>query len=183
MKKKYRYIILASVVLCAVGFSGCGVSHKSPEKVVKSLIEAYAQGKEKKIKDCYGAKKETDENLQKQIDATLKYFEVHEAEKVEIQECNVLSETEEYSYVYILYDFVLDNKNSYPCINTYMVGKEDKKYYVLAPEKVTEEMSKEAATEYSDFMTTDTYKNYVTRYETFIKKNPGYEEKIAGKLS
>lgn len=183
MKKKYKYIVLASVVLCSICFWGCGVSHKTPEKVVRSLIESYANGKEKNVKDCYGVKKDTDENLQKQIDATLKYFEAHNAEKVEIEECNILSETESYSYVYILYDMVLDSKNSYPCISTYMVGKEDKKYFVLPPEKITEDMSKEAASEYSEFMTTDTYKDYVTRYETFIKKNPGYEEKIAGKLS
>ena len=41
----------------------------------------------------------------------------------------------------------------------------------------------QAAEKYSDFMQTDAYKDYVTAYETFTKKNPGYEEKIASKLS
>ena len=41
----------------------------------------------------------------------------------------------------------------------------------------------QAAEKYADFMKTDAYKDYVTAYETFTKKNPGYEEKIASKLS
>ena len=44
-------------------------------------------------------------------------------------------------------------------------------------------MSQAAADEYAKFMTTDTYKGYTVAYDTFIKKNPGYEEKIAGKLA
>lgn len=85
--------------------------------------------------------------------------------------------------MYIIYHMVLENKQEYPCISTYMVQKEDKKYYVLPPAKITDEMSKTAASEYAKFMTTDAYKTYTKDYETFIKKNPGYEEKIAGKLS
>lgn len=57
------------------------------------------------------------------------------------------------------------------------------KYYVLMPSKITDDMKKTAASKYAEFMNTDPYKNYVTAYETFTKKNPGYEEKLATKLS
>ena len=43
-------------------------------------------------------------------------------------------------------------------------------------------MNQQAADDYAKFMTTDAYKNYAKDYDTFIKKNPGYEEKIAGKI-
>ena len=33
-----------------------------------------------------------------------------------------------------------------------------------------------------NFMNTQAYKDYTTAYDKFIKKNPGYEEKIAAKL-
>ena len=78
---------------------------------------------------------------------------------------------------------MLKNKQEYPCIATYMVKEKDNKYYVFAPSEITEEMSQAAADEYAKFMTTDTYKGYTVAYDTFIKKNPGYEEKIAGKLA
>ena len=32
-------------------------------------------------------------------------------------------------------------------------------------------------------MTTKTYTDYTKAYEVFLKKNPGYEDKIAGKLN
>ena len=44
-------------------------------------------------------------------------------------------------------------------------------------------MRTQAATDYADFMTKDVYKDYAKAYEKFIKKNPGYEDKISGKIS
>lgn len=183
-----RFIIIGMGVLLVLlllifGLKGCGVSHKSPEGVVKSLIKAYGDGNEKKIKQCYGAQKDTEEALQKEIDATIKYFKAHNTKKIEIQECDVLSENEKYTYVYVNYCLELDNDQAYPCISTYMTNKENGKYYVLPPSKITDEMRQQAASDYVKFMTTNTYKNYVKDYDTFIKKNPGYEDKIAGKLS
>lgn len=183
-----RYIIIGAVVLIVFlalifGLRSCGVSHKSPEGVARSLIKAYANGNQKKIKDCYGAKKDTEESLQKEIDATIRYFDAHNLKDVEIKECDVLSENDKYTYVYVTYDMQLENSQSYPCINTYMTDKEDGKYYILSSSKVTDDMRKQAASDYAKFMTTNTYKNYVKEYETFTKKNPGYEDKIAGKLS
>lgn len=183
-----RYIIIGAVVLIVFlalifGLRSCGVSHKSPEGVARSLIKAYTNGNQKKIKDCYGAKKDTEESLQKEIDATIRYFDAHNLKDVEIKECDVLSENDKYTYVYVTYDMQLENSQSYPCINTYMTDKEDGRYYILPSSKVTDDMRKQAASDYAKFMTTNTYKNYVKEYETFTKKNPGYEDKIAGKLS
>lgn len=175
--------VLVVLLLVIFGLKGCGVSHKSPEGVVKSLIKSYADGNENRIKDCYGAKKDTEKALQQEIDATIKYFKAHNTKKVEIQECDILSESEKYTYVYVNYGLVLENEQVYPCISTYMTNKQDGKYYVLPPSKVTDDMRQQAAGDYAKFMTTNTYKNYVKEYETFIKKNPGYEDKIAGKLS
>ncbi|MCI6004306.1 MAG: hypothetical protein SOY73_03680 [Blautia sp.] len=183
-----RYIITGAAVLIVFlllifGLRSCGVSHKSPEGVVRSLIKAYSNGNQSKIKDCYGVKKETEESLQKEIDATIKYFKAHNPKNVEIRECDVLSENDQYTYVYVTYDMKLENDQSYPCVSTYMTDKENGRYYILSSSKVTDDMRKQAAADYAKFMTTNTYKNYVKEYETFTKKNPGYEDKIAGKLS
>lgn len=183
MKKGMKYILLGISILLMLGMTGCGVSHKSPEGVVKALIQSYVDGKESKVKECYGVKKDTDKDIQTEIDATIKYFKAHNVSKLKIDECDILSENKKYAYTYITYNLVLENEQEYPCVGTYMVGKEDGKYYVLPPSKITEDMSKQAATDFAKFMTTDTYKNYTKAYETFIKKNPGYEEKIAGKVS
>lgn len=183
MKKGIRYLVFAITALMVFGVSGCGVSHKSPEGVVEALVKEYVNGKEKKVKDCYGQKKDTEKSLQEEIDAAIKYFKAHNADEVEIRECEILSETEKAAYVYITYDLVLENEQKYPCISTYMVGKEEKEYYVLPASKITAEMSKQAAADYAKFMTTDSYKQYTRDYETFMKKNPGYEDKIAAKLS
>ena len=173
-------IVLAIILIFA--FRGCGVSHKTPEKVVRSLVESYVKGSERKIRNCYGVKK-ADDNLQNEISATIKYFQAHSPKKVEINDCNIIYEDGDYTYVYITYSLVLENDQSYPCISTYMTQKIDNKYNVLPPSEITEELSMQAAEEYASFMQTDAYKDYVTAYETFTKKNPGYEEKIASKLS
>lgn len=68
-------------------------------------------------------------------------------------------------------------------MGTYMVKKDGKKYYVMSPPEITDDLRDQAATDYAKFMTTDTYKSYTKAYNIFIKKNPGYEEKIANKLN
>ena len=50
-------------------------------------------------------------------------------------------------------------------------------------DETEEEMSSAAAEAYAKFMETDLYKDYAKEYDTFIRKNPGYEDKIAGKLN
>ena len=64
----------------------------------------------------------------------------------------------------------------------YGAEKDDGKYYVMTPSEITDDMSKQAATKYAEFMNTQAYKDYTTAYDKFIKKNPGYEEQIAAKL-
>ena len=185
MKKKTRILILGVAMMVVMAMSGCGVNHKSPEGVVEALIKNYVNGSEKKVKKCYtqNDSKNTNELLQSEIDATLKYFEVHKPAKVKIEDCDKISENGNYTYVYIRYNLVLENEQEYPCIGTYMVEKKDKKYYVMPPSDITDELRDQAATDYAKFMTTDTYKSYTKAYNVFMKKNPGYEEKIANKLN
>lgn len=52
MKKGVRLLLVCLMFIVVA--SGCGVSHKSPEGVVKSLIKAYDKEKEKTILECYG---------------------------------------------------------------------------------------------------------------------------------
>ncbi len=183
MEKKIKIMILGIAMTFVLAMSGCGVNHKTPEGVVESLIKEYMDGSEKRVKDCYVQKDDTSELLQNEIDATIKYFAAHNPTKININECKILSENDAYTYVYILYNLVLENEQEYPCIGTYMVEKEGSKYYVMPPSEITDSLREQAAADYAKFMTTDSYKNYTKAYNVFIKKNPGYEEKIANKLN
>ena len=78
---------------------------------------------------------------------------------------------------------VLEDDQEYPCIGTYMIGKKDKSYYILPPSQITDDMRTQAATDYANFMAKDVYKDYAKAYEKKKKKNPGYEDKISGKIS
>ena len=102
MKKWYRYLAAGVLVLLTLCVAGCGgVSHKSPEKVTEELIQSYTDGKEKKVKECYNQADNTEADLQAEITATLKYFAAHNPKKVSVQDCEILSENDKYSYVYI----------------------------------------------------------------------------------
>ena len=183
MKKWYRYLAAGVLVFLTLRVAGCGgVSHKSPEKVTEELIQFYVDGKENKVKDCYNQKDNTEADLQTEITATLKYFEAHNPKKVSIQDCQVLSQNDNYTYVYITYNLILEDDQEYPCVGTYMVGKQDKTYYIMSSSQITDDMRTQAATDYANFMKTDAYKTYTKAYDTFIKKNPGYEDKISEKI-
>ena len=91
-----------------------------------------------------------------------------------MEQCDILSENGDYTYVYIIYNLVLENDQEYPCVGTYMTEKKDGKYYVMSPSEITDDLRNQAAD--------DSYKTYTKAYNVFIKKNPGYEEKIANKL-
>lgn len=183
MKKVQKYLLSVIVVLLVFGMTGCGgASHGSAVKVVKSLIQAYAEGKEKVIADCYGKKGNVDSDLQKEIDATLRYLQAHGSQKVKIQDTGILSDNDTYSYVYVTYNLVLEDEQEYPCVATYMVEKIDRKYYIVPTGEVTSSMSEQAIGDYQEFMQMDAYKEYRRAYDTFINQNPGYEDKLAGKL-
>ena len=167
MKKWYRYLAAGVLVLLTLCVAGCGgVSHKSPEKVTEELIQSYTDGKEKKVKECYNQADNTEADLQTEITATLKYFAAHNPKKVSVQDCEILSENDKYSYVYITYNLILEDDQEYPCVETYMVGKQDKTYYIMAPSQITDDMKTQAATAYVQFMKTDAYKTYTKAYGT-----------------
>lgn len=175
-------VLIVLIIVLVFAVKGCGVSHKTPEKVVRTLVEAYTSGNESKAKKCYGVSK-VDDNLQQEMDATVKYYQAFGAEKTEITQCDQIYQNGKITYMYVIYDLVLKNGQSYPCISTYMVQKKDDgKYYVMVPSEITDDMSKQAATKYAEFMNTQAYKDYTTAYDKFIKKNPGYEDQIAAKL-
>ena len=177
-------VVIAAVVLLLLifGLRSCKGTHRSPENVVKELVRAGVDGKVKTMKKCYGVNGDATNDLQAEIDATVAYYKAHKAEKLNIKACDTLFEKGDNSYVYIVYNLVLENEQEYPCVATFMTNREDGKYYVLPPAKVTTELSQLAQESYQKFMTMDVYKNYLKEYDTFIKKNPGYEDKIAGRL-
>ena len=175
-------IILILLVIILAARSCGGISHRSPEGVVKGYIKAAVAGKDKKMQECYSADKVSDE-AKTEISSTIKYFQAHGAKDVNIESCETISESKNYSYVYIRYNLVLQNDQEYPCISTYLVKVQDKKYYLYSPSDISDKISKQAATDYQKFMTTKTYTDYTKAYEVFLKKNPGYEDKIASKLN
>lgn len=183
-KKVIAVVIVALIILIAISslVRSCSVSHKTPERVVKALVESYTSGNTRKVKKCYGVSK-ADDTLSQEISSTIKYYEAFGAEKTEITQCDSIYQDGNYTYMYITFNLVLKSGQSYPCISTYMVQKkDDNKYYVMTPSDITDELSQQAATKYTEFMNTQAYKDYTTAYDKFIKKNPGYEEKIATKL-
>ena len=173
-------LILLVIILAARGCGG--ISHRAPEGLVESYIKAAVEGKDKKMQECYGADKISDE-AKTEISSTVKYFQAHGAKDVNIDSCEAISESKNYTYVYIRYNLVLQNDQEYPCISTYLVKVQDKKYYLYSPAEISDEISQQAAADYQKFMTTKTYTDYTKAYEVFLKKNPGYEDKIASKLN
>ena len=61
-------VLIVLIIVIVFAARGCGVSHKTPEKVVRTLVEAYTSGSESKAKKCYGVSK-ADDNLQQEMDA------------------------------------------------------------------------------------------------------------------
>lgn len=181
MKKGRRIAAVFLMFILLTGISGCGVNQKSPEGVVKSSIEAYGDDSAKNARKCFGSK-ESDKETEAEIEASIKYIQAHQTDKVDLLECGVIEDYGKYSYVYITYNLVLDKKKEYPCIGTYMVKKSDKKYYIMSSKEITQEISEQASTAYASFMNTEPYQDYSKAYEKFIKQNPGYEERISEKL-
>ena len=156
-------VLIVLIIVIVFAARGCGVSHKTPEKVVRTLVEAYTSGSESKAKKCYGVSKE--------MDATVNYYKAFAADKTEITQCGQIYQNGKITYMYVIYDLVLKNGQSYPSISTYMVQKKDDgKYYVMTPSEITDDIGKQAATKYAEFMNTKVYKDYTTAYDKFIKK-------------
>lgn len=172
-------LILVVIILAARGCGGN--SHRTPEGVVESYIKAAAAGKTKSMADCYGVDSPSG-TLQTEIESTVNYFKAHGTKSVNIQGCESVSDSKDYTYIYIRYNLVLSNEQEYPCLSTYLVKAKDKKYYIYQPDEITDEISQKAATDYQKFMITKTYEDFKQEYDVFLKKNPGYEDEIASKL-
>ena len=69
------------------------------------------------------------------------------------------TENDKYSYVYITYNLILEDDQEYPCVGTYMVGKQDKTYYIMAPSQITDDMKNSGGLQHMfQFMKTDAYR-------------------------
>ncbi|MDO4519764.1 MAG: hypothetical protein Q4B47_05665 [Eubacteriales bacterium] len=182
--KTIGIVIIAVIILFLIisGIRGCSVKQNTPQNVVKSMINFAYKGNAKKVKRCYDINDSDVDQLDRENEALIKYLQVHNSKGIEIVDTGVLYEGEQYSYVYITYNLLLDDEQKYPCIGTYIAANKDGKYYIVPTSNVTEEMSSTATEKYKDFTESRAYKMYLTTYDTFIKKNPGYEEKIADKL-
>lgn len=175
--------MLAACLAVSCLLTGCGVSHGSPEGVVKSLVKYSEKGKEKQVADCYGLKiDEADDETKAEIEAAVKFYETMKSEGVTLVKCDAIEEYKDYTYMYIYYDVNLAKKKAYPRLETYFVKKKDKDYVVVPAKEITSEMSKEAETAYAVFMTEDIYKDYQKEYDTFVLKNPRFEEELSLKL-
>lgn len=183
MKKCRITILLLMCLAAALLMSGCGVSHKSPEGVVKSLVKYAEKGSAGKMEECYGMGKEADKATSAQIESMIKYFKAMKSEGITLVECDVIQDYKSYVYVYISYTVDLAKDKSYPKLDTYLVNKKDNKNYVIPAKDITTEMSKAAETAYTTFMTTDPYKEYKKSYDAFILKSPNFEEEISLKLN
>lgn len=178
-------MIMISILL----LGGCGtkVSHKSPESAVKSLISAYQNQDEKAVKKCFGVNpdKKCAKEIKKEIDYNMNYFKAHEAKKVEFKKAKSLGKFDKYELVYVWYDYKVKKQKEtleVPAMSFYYVKQKDKKYYVVPAKDVNEEMSENSRKQYSKFMKDDAYKDYDKAYQTFIRKNPKYENSLQNKF-
>lgn len=182
MKKCRITTLFFMCLMAALILSGCGVSHKSPEGVVKSLVKYIEKGNTGKAEECYGQSKKTDKETTAQIEAMIKYFDAMKSKGIKLVECDVIQDYTNYAYVYISYEVDLGKDKAYPKLDTYLVNKKDNKYYVIPAKDITSDMSKAAETAYTTFMTKDPYKNYKKSYDAFILKSPNFEEELSQKL-
>ncbi|MBR2736709.1 MAG: hypothetical protein IKD86_05290 [Firmicutes bacterium] len=182
-----KWIVIVAAVAAVVVFAvlkvkSWGVNHGSAINVVKELISAETEGKVDRAAKCYGIEEDIPTDLRTEIESAMKYYEAHAYTEMKIRDCDTIFEKADHSYVYIIFHLVLENEQEYPCIETFMTQKGEGGYNVLPAAKISGAMQSEAAEAYKKFMTSDAYKNYTKAYDTFSKKNPGYEEKIAARM-
>lgn len=183
MRKAHKILTFVLCMAVVLSMGGCGVSHSSPEGVLQSLIEYSQKGKTKKIQDCYGIKKDIDDVTKAEIESKEKYFEAMDAKGITVVSSGVIKEYKTYSYAYIAYNVELGKDKEYPRIETYYVKKIDGDYNVVPTKGISAKMSEAAETQYRAFMLTEPYTQYQKSYETFLRKNPSFEEELATKLS
>lgn len=185
--KKGIIMIMGMIFMLLLGGCGTKVSHKSPEAVVKSLISAYQDQNQKAVKKCFGLNpdKECAEEIKSEINYNMNYFKAHEAEKIDLKKAKSLGKFDKYELIYVWYNYRVKQKKEtleVPAISFYYVKEKDKKYYVVPAKDVNQEMSENSRKKYSEFMKGDVYQAYDKEYQTFIRKNPKYENSLQNKF-
>ena len=190
--KKLRGILLsmtAVIVLLSLGGCGTKVNTKSPEKITKSLIEAYTKTDENAVKKCFGMDKKdkVSSELKTEIKHYMTLFEAYDAKSVKFTKCESLGSFNGYELMYAIYTLKKEDSESkttleIPCLSVYYVQNNNKKYSIVQAKDVTEEMSENSKKEFQKFMKTDEYKTYEKDYKQFARKNPSYEEELTNLL-
>ena len=190
--KKLRGILLsmtAVIVLLSLGGCGTKVNTKSPEKITKSLIEAYTKTDENAVKKCFGMDKKdkVSSELKTEIKHYMTLFEAYDAKSVKFTKCESLGSFNGYELMYAIYTLKKEDSESkttleIPCLSVYYVQNNNKKYSIVQAKDVTEEMSENSKKEFQIFMKTDEYKTYEKDYKQFTRKNPSYEEELTNLL-
>ena len=190
--KKLRGILLsmtAVIVLLSLGGCGTKVNTKSPEKITKSLIEAYTKTDEDAVKKCFGMDKKdkVSSELKTEIKHYMTLFEAYDAKSVKFTKCESLGSFNGYELMYAIYTLKKEDSESkttleIPCLSVYYVQNNNKKYSIVQAKDVTEEMSENSKKEFQKFMMTDEYKTYEKDYKQFTRKNPSYEEELTNLL-
>lgn len=190
--KKLRGILLsmtAVIVLLSLGGCGTKVNTKSPEKITKSLIEAYTKTDENAVKKCFGMDKKdkVSSELKTEIKHYMTLFEAYDAKSVKFTKCESLGSFNGYELMYAIYTLKKEDSESkttleIPCLSIYYVQNNNKKYSIVQAKDVTEEMSENSKKEFQKFMKTDEYKTYEKDYKQFTRKNPSYEEELTNLL-
>lgn len=190
--RKLRGILLSmTAVIVLVSLGGCGtkVNTKSPEKITKSLIEAYTKTDEDAVKKCFGVDKKdkVSSELKTEIKHYMTLFEAYDAKSVKFTKCESLGSFNGYELMYAIYTLEKEDSESkttleIPCLSVYYVQSDNKKYSIVQAKDVTEEMSENSKKEFQKFMKTDEYKTYEKDYKQFTRKNPSYEEELTNLL-
>lgn len=190
--RKLRGILLsmtAVIVLLSLGGCGTKVNTKSPEKITKSLIEAYTKTDEDAVKKCFGMDKKdkVSSELKTEIKHYMTLFEAYDAKSVKFTKCESLGSFNGYELMYAIYTLKKEDSESkttleIPCLSVYYVQNNNKKYSIVQAKDVTEEMSENSKKEFQKFMKTDEYKTYEKDYKQFTRKNPSYEEELTNLL-
>lgn len=190
--KKLRGILLSmTAVIVLLSLVGCGtkVNTKSPEKITKSLIEAYTKTDENAVKKCFGMDKKdkVSSELKTEIKHYMTLFEAYDAKSVKFTKCESLGSFNGYELMYAIYTLKKEDSESkttleIPCLSVYYVQNNNKKYSIVQAKDVTEEMSENSKKEFQKFMKTDEYKTYEKDYKQFTRKNPSYEEELTNLL-
>lgn len=190
--KKLRGILLsmtAVIVLLSLGGCGTKVNTKSPEKITKSLIEAYTKTDENAVKKCFGMDKKdkVSSELKTEIKHYMTLFEAYDAKSVKFTKCESLGSFNGYELMYAIYTLKKEDSESkttleIPCLSVYYVQNNNKKYSIVQAKDVTEGMSENSKKEFQKFMKTDEYKTYEKDYKQFTRKNPSYEEELTNLL-